>query len=193
MFRCLKMCLVTCLIPLLLVGCSHGATPLELSEQQLNERIREQYREPRLLNLQLAWGASAQLYVIGVELDLLGEGAVFYRVEGDFDVEFGGAPMMNPVPFSLEARGTLGLVTEERALYPMQLGVEQFTIETDVADVHLPLQEILGQRVAQALEDLAIYEFTELQLPKPEQVVMLAIDADKLQLLRGDPSAIQPE
>ncbi|WP_426414667.1 hypothetical protein [Aestuariirhabdus sp. LZHN29] len=191
MFQSAKYWLRAVLLSLLMVGCSHGATPLRVTEQQLNERLEAQYREPRLLNLQLALGASAQLYVTGVTLDLLGDGEVLYRVAGDFDVEFGGTALTEPVLFSLEARGTLGLVPDERALYPLQVAVERFSIETDMAAVHLPLQEVMGERVAVALEELAIYEFSEQQLPHPEAVLALAIDSGALQLLLDQSKAPQ--
>ncbi|RRJ83406.1 DUF1439 domain-containing protein [Aestuariirhabdus litorea] len=168
---------------LLVAACGHGATPLRITEQQLNERLLTQYREPRLLNLELMLGSRAQLYVTGVSLDLLGEGEVLYRVTGDFDIEFGGTALTDPVLFSLEALGSLGLVPDERALYPLQVRIERFTIETEVAAVHLPLQEVLGQRVAEALEELAIYQLSEQELPNPGQISALAIDTDALQLL----------
>lgn len=179
--------LIAILMALLLTAsCSHAVDSLSISEQQLNEQLEAQYREPRLLYLELALGTSAQLYVTDVSIDLLGEGTARFRVLGDFDLEFGGSALTDPVPFSLTAVGSLGFDAEQVALFPWQLSVDKVTIETDVAAVHFPLAEALGIRVAEALEELPVYRVDADQLPGPDRIIQLAIEPGEVQLWFGN-------
>ncbi len=185
MFEFRQRLIATLIALLLTASCSHAVDSLSISEQQLNEQLESQYQEPRLLYLELALGTSAQLYVTDVSIDLLGKGVARYQVSGDFDLEFGGSALTDPVPFSLTALGSLGFDAEQVALFPWQLSVDKVTIETDVAAVHFPLAEALGLRVAEALEELPIYRVDAEQLPGPDRVIQLAIERGEVQLQFG--------